>query len=998
MKTTLSGLLSIFGWVKRFAITLVLAIALINTFAAEQNYTDSWGNQGLSLTRQDTKGIELNFSIQHFGFSDLEVNGETMKTIEFSESFLPNEEGAPNLPGLSRYIAIPDGAVPVLDIVSMRTERFSNMDIAPSPRIPLDTEAGPLFYAKNTEVYSKNEFYPAQPVTLNEFTKIRGVDVCMLSVQPYQYNPVTKELIVYRDIEISISFEGGNGSFGEERYRNRWWDPILEDAIYNFSALPKVDYDKKAANSNRSTGYDYLIIVPNDPIFSQWADSIKKFRTEEGIYTGIVKLSDIGVNVNAAMLETYINDAYNNWDTPPAAILLLGDYGQPTANATSITSPIWDNYCVSDNILADVNNDDMPDIVFARITAQNATQLESMIGRFLKYERNPPTNPSFYSNPITALGWQTERWFQICSETVGGFWKNSLGKTPVRINEIYEGNPGSTWSTAQNTATVVGVFGPNGLGYIPALPSELGNWSGGNASQINFALNAGSFMLMHRDHGMETGWGEPYYTNSSINSLTNTDLSFILSINCLTGKYNWSGESFAEKFHRHTYNNQPAGALGLIAASEVSYSFVNDVYVWGLVDNMWPNFLPQYGTTPESRGILPGFGNAAGKFFLKQSNWPYNTGNKEVTYNLFHMHGDAFLKVCTVVPNSITAIYNDSIFEGETIFTITANPNALVCLTANGVILGTGLTSLVNTIDISIPSQSAGTRIKVTITKPNANRYEGWVDVLPMLTAAVAGDDATVCEGTVYQLAGQANNYTSLLWETSGTGIFSDPAILNPTYTPSAEDVTLGAVILSLTASNPAVNDSTDYMTLSLQALPVVYAGTAADVCFDGNYSADAATVANNTGLMWVTSGTGSFDDPASVNPVYTPGAEDLTAGSVNLTLSAWNDICSPVESMVTLTFRALPEPAVSGQNQLCHTTAAVEYFAAPSANSCSWEIIGGTIVNGQSNDTISVTWEAAGEGKLILTETSEFGCVQSNEYLVTVNPLPTPAIDGNEL
>ncbi len=95
-------------------------------------------------------------------------------------------------------------------------------------------------------------------------------------------------------------------------------------------------------------------------------------------------------------------------------------------------------------------------------------------------------------------------------------------------------------------------FGPDGLGYIPATPGELGNWSGGNATMINNAINSGSFILQHRDHGGESGWGEPSYNNSSINGLSNTDLTFIMSINCLTGKYNISGECFTEKFHRYT--------------------------------------------------------------------------------------------------------------------------------------------------------------------------------------------------------------------------------------------------------------------------------------------------------------------------------------------------------------------------------------------------------------------------------------------------------------
>jgi hypothetical protein len=997
MKTTLHRFFSINGIIT-VMMAVVLSISCVSADAGNHRFSDSWGKQGLTLNRQGTDGISLNFSIQEFGLTSREINGQVMTGIEFSESFLQNEEGAPDLPGFGRYIAIPKGATAVVEITNMRSERYTNIEMAPAPRIPLDTDQGPLHFEKNSEIYTRDAFYPAQPVTLGDFSQIRGVDVAMLGVTPFQYNPVTKELIVYRDMEISVRFEGGSRQFGEDKYRNRWWDPIMEDAIMNFGSLPVIDYDKRVSAATRGTGYEYLIIVPNDDIFYQWADSIKKFRTEEGIYTGIVKLSEIGANVNAAMLETYVNNAYNTWDTPPVAILLLGDYGQATANNNSIISPIYDNYCVSDNILADVSGNHMPDIIFARITAQNADQLASMIGRFLKYERRPPTNPSFYANPITALGWQTERWFQICSETVGGFWKNVLGKTPVRINEIYQGTPGNSWSSAQNTSTVVGVFGPNGLGYIPASPASMGGWSGGNATMINNALNSGSFMLMHRDHGMETGWGEPSYTNSNISSLTNTDLCFILSINCLTGKYNWGSESFTEKFHRYTYMGQPAGALGLIAASEVSYSFVNDTYVWGMMDNMWPNFMPQYGSTPESRGVLPAFGNAAGKYFLRQSSWPYNTGNKEVTYNLFHHHGDAFLRVCTEVPQTIAATYEPTIFENETNFTITASPNSLVCLTSNGVILGTGVTGFVTTISITIPPMSAGDRIKVTITRPNCNRYEGWVDVIPMVTSAIAGEDMAVCEGTEPRLNGAAVNYTSLLWATNGTGTFSDATILDPIYSPSAEDIAQGAVLLSLTASNPAANDSTDYLTLSFSLAPVVFAGNNADICAGEGYSALDATAENYTQLEWTTTGTGSFDDPASLNPRYIPGAEDIENGAAMLTLSAWNELCEPVSMNLQVMIHALPVPVVNGPDAACQYQSELVYAAEGEGNTYFWEIVGGTITAGQNTGSVTVTWDEPGTGSLNMVETNEFGCSGSTDYEITINPAPAPAIDGNAL
>ena len=383
-----------------------------------------------------------------------------------------------------------------------------------------------------------------------------------------------------------------------------------------------------------------------------------------------------------------MQSAYDNWDNPPSAVLLLGDYG---TTGSSIVSPIWNSYCVSDNIFADVNNNDMPDVVLARMTAQNEDHLATMIGKVLDYERNPPTNPNFYNNPITALGWQTERWFQICSESVGGFLSNELGKEPVRINAIYDGDPEvDPWSTATNTSTVVDIFGPNGLSYISASPSEMGGWSGGNAIDVNNAINSGAFMLQHRDHGGITGWGEPDYDTGNLNGLNNEDLVFVFSINCLTGKYNSPQICFAEAFHRHDH-----GALGLIAASEVSYSFVNDTFVWGMYDNMWKDFLPQFGVAPsESDWIRPAFANAAGKYFLQQSSWPYNENNKEVTYNLFHHHGGAFSTVYSEMPQQLTVSHDGELLSGLELFTVTADEGALIGLTVDGEViasvLGTG--------------------------------------------------------------------------------------------------------------------------------------------------------------------------------------------------------------------------------------------------------------------------------------------------------------------
>jgi len=712
---------------KRTTLFVVL-VALVNLVFASQviQYNDTWSNAGFSLEQRNNSSISVNYSIKEFSLNDIKINGENMVNILLPDVLLQNDEGAPNLAGNGRLIALPQGAKAKLNIVSQRTETFKNVDIAPAPRIPLDTEDGPLEYNRNQTIYTKNAFYPASPVVLGEETVVRGVDVVMLGITPFQYNPVTKELIVYRDLKVEVEFIGGNGYFGADNLRSRWWDPILSDHLLNYESLPEIDYSSKSRTRN---GAEYLIICPDDANFLAWADSIKTFRTKQGISTIIKTVTEVGGNTTNA-IESYINDIMDpstGWDPAPAAILLIGDYG---TTGNTIVSPIWDNYCASDNIYADVSGNMMPDVTLARMTAQNVTQLETMVTKFLDYERNPPTNPDFYDHPITALGWQTERWFQICSEAVGGYFLHEQGKDPVRINAIYSGSPSTTWSTATNTSVVVNKFGPNDLGYIPATPAELGGWSGGNATAVNNAINDGAFLLQHRDHGGTDGWGEPDYDNNDINGLTNTDLPFVFSINCLTGKYNMNGECFAEKFHRYTYNGENSGCLGIIAASEVSYSFVNDTFVWGMFDNMWPDFLPTYNSTPVERGVFPAFGNSAGKYFLQASSWPYNTNNKAVTYALFHHHGDAFSTIYSEVPQDLTVSHDPVLLSGVSTFSVTANAGALIAMSVQGELIGVA-EGTGSPVSVNIDPQIPPTNIDLVITGHNYYRYETVITVIP---------------------------------------------------------------------------------------------------------------------------------------------------------------------------------------------------------------------------------------------------------------------------
>jgi len=746
---------------RKFLLILVLPFFL---FSYTLTYNTGEGHQGFNLVSQGKSGVEIEYLLKRVEIREVVRDGERMMEIEVPGIYLPNDEGKPNLPGDGRMIAIPNGARPYVEVISYDKEVIKGIEVEPAPRIPFEVEDEPLKYVRDEVVYSRDAYYPDEIVKISDVRKIRGIEYVILGITPFQYNPVKKELVVYKDIRVRVSWEGGEGEFGEERLRSPYFEPILQSNLINYGSLPKVDFGSKDLSGR---GYEYVIIVPDDPDFIAWADTIRLWRMRQGIKTGVVRLSEIGGNDSAA-IETFCDTAYSNWEVPPVAILLLSDY-QSSGKAYGITSPRrphpYSGTYVTDNVYADVDSpaDSLPDIIFARITAQDASDLSTMIGKMLSYERNPVTDASFYYHPLMACGFQTERWFQLCIEVVRGFLYHVLGKEPIRQYNIYSGapSPGDAWSTATNTDQVVAYFGESGLGYIPnTIPADI-DWNSGSEDSINAVINNGTFMLLHRDHGYEGGWGEPNYNTGSLDGLTNDKYVFVFSINCLTGRFDYSSETFTEKFHRITH-----GALGLIAATQVSYSFVNDTYIFGLMDAMWPQFDPNF---PEStfwykENLMPAFASASGKYYLSASSWPYNTNNKPITYNLFHMHGDAFITLFSEVPETLYVDHPSTIVVpgGPVTITVTdptkaAVDSARVCLWSvkEDSIWMRGWTDASGQITFNLNVHTPGDTVLVTVFKQNHKLYMGQIDVItankpyPVYdsSAVVAGGDDVINPG-----------------------------------------------------------------------------------------------------------------------------------------------------------------------------------------------------------------------------------------------------------
>ena len=734
-----------------FRSLLCLALLMLGFAANAQEvrtFTFNHEKAGFKMTEQTRGNVSLGYTINEMSLASFTYNGEEMQAIGIADISLPNSKGMPNVPSYSRAIAIPQGAQAVLHVKSYEQQRIQNVNVEPSLGVQVENEEPDMNYTKDMKVYSENAFYPAEFATVSAPTSIRGVDIVNVSISPVRFNPVTKEAIVYHDIEVEVEFVGGNGHFGDDRLRSPYFDPILAQNIMNYNSLPVIDYEARMQQWLRdgAEGAEYIIVIPNNDGFVEPAERLRDYRKAQGVITEVVKLEDMPATTTQ-MMKSWFHNAYNNWEIAPVAVLLFADHntnmGQGIPAEEIYHSSSYGN-CITDNQYADVTGDYLPEMIFSRLVAANATEATMMADKQIEYEyTNPNMDANAYNVPITALGWQTERWFQLCSEVVGGYFR-AHGKNPQRINCIYQGTPGSQWSSAQNTSEVVSYFGPNGTNYIPQTPSELGGWTGGDPNQIVVAINQGTMLVQHRDHGLETGWGEPAFRNTHVAQLTNVGkMPFVFSINCLTGQFDLaSGPCFAEAFIRHTYNGQNAGAVGLICPTDVSYSFVNDALVWGIYDQFQPDFMPTYPTnttapaavTENAGNWRPAFGLVAGKHFLNETTWPYNNDSKYITYQMFTAHCDAFLRLYTEVPETMTVQHQSVQVAGLNTLQITAPEGATIALTkgegANLEIVAVA-TATGGVQNVELAPQVPPTVLHLTVTGQNYLRYEADIEVIP---------------------------------------------------------------------------------------------------------------------------------------------------------------------------------------------------------------------------------------------------------------------------
>jgi gliding motility-associated-like protein len=270
-----------------------------------------------------------------------------------------------------------------------------------------------------------------------------------------------------------------------------------------------------------------------------------------------------------------------------------------------------------------------------------------------------------------------------------------------------------------------------------------------------------------------------------------------------------------------------------------------------------------------------------------------------------------------------------------------------------------------------------------------------------------AGTDFTVCaNNNVVTLSGTVTGFPATgIWSTTGSGTFATNTSFATTYTPGATDISTGSVNIILTSANTGSCPATkDTLKINITPKPVVNAGADFTICSNGAASLTGTITGATTTGSWSTMGDGGFSAASTATTTYTPGTNDITAGTVTLILtSTGNGGCIPVTDTLRLGIKKLATIVFSPIPPVCSSTPSIALSATVTGGTStgSWSPMSGSFNNVNSLSPVyalSVSDKTLSVLIFTLTSTGNSPCAAvTNTVSASIIPEATVIAGSNQ-
>ena len=618
--------------------------------------------------------------------------------------------GAPDLSKADATLLIGANAGTALEIVEVAFTDIQGVSIAPSKgNLYRNVDPATVPFEQGA-VYEEDGFFPAQAAVLRTPFVERGLRGQSIWAHPFQYNPTSGVLRTYQSITVRV-VETEAAAVNPAVAPVRMTPQAMGDAAQRFLNA-----------SSLESRYDYVqehgkVVVVTDAMYDDVLAPLIAWKREKGLETEVVYAADFGNDYDA--IKDFLSDQYFNEGL--THVILAGDEDQVAA--TLITNGGGSGYC--DPCYGFVEgNDHYPEFFVGRLLVHNVAEMQTLVDRTLEYEKTPYLGEEWFN---IAVGIGSNEGAGIGDNNESDWQHQNAIKDQLldygfqEVWELYDGNQGGGSPTGGETA------------------DEAGN---PNANDMVQLVNKGLSFINYTGHGYHGGIASSGFDVNAIGQTTNAGMyGFFVPVACCVGDFDegeGSGDCFGEVWIKHTANGAPAGGIGG-AFSSVLQSWAppmrgQDEMVDLVVEEGEVEINHTFGSIVAHgcAGMIDSYGGAG-----------------EEMMDTWCIFGDPTVVMRTAFPENLALGHQDVYFLGTPSITVTsANEGALVALTFNGEILGTGFVENGTvTMELAEPISVPGDYL-ITGTAYNTIPYQAVVQAVPAAGPYVLSNGNTTVDIT----------------------------------------------------------------------------------------------------------------------------------------------------------------------------------------------------------------------------------------------------------
>ena len=827
-------------------LSLVVVMAFCSIIAMAQNGRIQLRSESRAeITKSEFKSMRAVFSYGSVESIEIATEQGTFSEIALPGTYASGEIGTPELPATHQLLAVPFGATPTVSVVGFTTTDYNLSDygintiIPHQPSVRKDQRPEDIEFVYNQAAYQTRALATAPEASIEVQGTMRGIRIGSLLVNPLSYNAATNTLRVFNDIEVEINFEGADYAETERMLVNTYspYFDIVYKQMFNYRQINDVYTDHPDL---MAYPVHMMVIAPEEFLgtLQPWTN----WKIQKGFDVEVYTTSQAGSNYSA--IRSFVQNKYNTGVSAgetPTFLILVGDVAQVPNTTGNQSQKVTDLYYGS------VDNDDFPDMFYSRMSAENTTQLTSIINKVLQYEQYAMPDPSYLNNVTLIAGWDS-------------YWNPRVGQPTVNYATNYYYNTAHGFTNVNTYLTQ-------------------GQYSG-----CYNTMSSGVGFINYTAHGSETSWADPSFSVGAISSLSNANKYFLAMGNCcLAADFGYYNPCLGEAMIRA--DNK--GAFSYIGSCPSSYWYED--YYFGVGATHTLN-----GSTPSntesSTGVYDGvwmddtYNTVSSMVFLGNLAVCYaHAGNYQHSVNdkyywqSYHVLGDGSVMPFRVQPSANNVSHAQTFPGGANSFTVSAQAGSYIGISQDNILLGAALVPASGTVNVPVTPVTSG-YVTIVVTKPQRQPYTNTIPVgstqYSVTTSSSPAEGGTTTGGGTFNpgqsctvTATPASGYNFVNWTENGTQVSTQASY---TFTVNGNhnlvaNFTQPSYTIT-TSSNPSNAGTTSGGGSFLQGQScTVHANAASGFTFS-NWTENGSQVSNQSNYTFTVNGNRSL--VANFSPV----------------------------------------------------------------------------------------------------------------------------------